>query len=187
MRYNLIGKTYGLLRVIDPAPKKDVKSRCQYWICECQCGNKKTVRSAHLRQGLTKSCGCLLKRRAGDHPNWGGCGEISGDFFWSIVAHAKQRNISVEITIQQIWDLFLTQNRKCALSGLDLTFQSTSRNRDGSASLDRKDSSKGYSIDNVWWVHKNINTMKWDFSVEEFKFYCKRVSEIAEREYSLKT
>jgi hypothetical protein len=57
---------------------------------------------------------------------------------------------------------------------------------DGTASLDRIDNSKGYIVGNVWWVHKDINTMKMDFPLEQFRSYCKRVSEIAEREYSLK-
>lgn len=32
-----------------------------HWICQCKCGNIKTVSSYSLRGGLTKSCGCLNK------------------------------------------------------------------------------------------------------------------------------
>jgi len=31
----------------------------QYWLCECDCGNIKTYRLSHIKQGRTKSCGCL--------------------------------------------------------------------------------------------------------------------------------
>ena len=31
------------------------------WRCECECGNEKVVRSAHLRSGKTTSCGCYRK------------------------------------------------------------------------------------------------------------------------------
>lgn len=34
------------------------------------------------------------------------------------------------------------------------------------------DSTKVYTIDNVQWVHKNINIMKWDISQEEFINWC---------------
>lgn len=29
------------------------------WLCECDCGNKKEVLASNLKNGLTKSCGCL--------------------------------------------------------------------------------------------------------------------------------
>lgn len=31
------------------------------WLCKCDCGNTKIVTLPHLRQGLTRSCGCLFK------------------------------------------------------------------------------------------------------------------------------
>ena len=30
-----------------------------YWKCVCECGNTKTINGGHLRNGHTKSCGCL--------------------------------------------------------------------------------------------------------------------------------
>lgn len=47
------GNTYGLLKVIERDPEK-----IDFWICECQCGKKTSVRGAHLRSGHTQSCGC---------------------------------------------------------------------------------------------------------------------------------
>lgn len=29
------------------------------WLCKCDCGNTKIVKGNHLREGATKSCGCL--------------------------------------------------------------------------------------------------------------------------------
>lgn len=29
------------------------------WLCKCDCGNEKIIRSKSLRLGLTRSCGCL--------------------------------------------------------------------------------------------------------------------------------
>jgi hypothetical protein len=42
--------------------------------------------------------------------------------------------------------------------------------------LDRIDSSKGYIVGNVQWVHKHVNVMKNIFSQEMFIFICNQVS-----------
>ena len=49
------------------------------------------------------------------------------------------------------------------------------RHNKSTASLDRIDSSKGYTIDNIQWLHKDINKMKWDFSQEKFLELCKKI------------
>ena len=57
---DLIGQKFGRLFVIsmsDIRTKGDPKSI--HWLCRCDCGNEVTVRGSSLRQGLTKSCGCL--------------------------------------------------------------------------------------------------------------------------------
>lgn len=30
-----------------------------YWMCQCDCGNQKEIAASNLKQGYTKSCGCL--------------------------------------------------------------------------------------------------------------------------------
>ena len=44
-------------------------------------------------------------------------------------------------------------------------------------SLDRIDSTKGYTIDNVQWVHKYINLMKHQLTQQQFIDFCKKVVE----------
>jgi hypothetical protein len=56
MLNNLKGKVFGKLKVIDIAPRTCTKT---YWICECECGVIKTIRSDSLVSGNTTSCGCL--------------------------------------------------------------------------------------------------------------------------------
>lgn len=38
-----------------------------YWLCVCDCGNETTVSGDKLRQGWTKSCGCLQREHLGDY------------------------------------------------------------------------------------------------------------------------
>ena len=43
------------------------------------------------------------------------------------------------------------------------------------ASLDRIDSSKGYQPGNVWWVHKRVNRLKNDFSMDELLYWSRAI------------
>lgn len=80
--------------------------------------------------------------------------------------------------------MFLKQNRRCAISGLELTFDYLGNRADWkhsetckiTASLDRIDSSKGYVEGNVQWVHKRINIMKNDVPQSEFIEWCRTVA-----------
>lgn len=57
---DLTGQKYGRLTVIKESEPKNNK---RYWDCRCECGNEKTVEMNQLRQGKTKSCGCLHKEK----------------------------------------------------------------------------------------------------------------------------
>lgn len=41
------------------------------------------------------------------------------------------------------------------------------------ASLDRKDNKLGYEEGNVWWVHKMVNRLKNNYSLEELLYWSK--------------
>lgn len=53
---DLTGQRFGRLTVLH---RVEPKSYPIYWVCQCDCGKIKNIRSSNLTQGLTKSCGCL--------------------------------------------------------------------------------------------------------------------------------
>lgn len=55
---DLTGKKFGMLTVIG---LQDTDSRKTYWVCQCDCGNIKVVRSDSLKSGAIRSCGCMKK------------------------------------------------------------------------------------------------------------------------------
>ena len=56
---DLTGQKFGRLTVISKGEKPShVKSKATYWICQCECGNVKTIIGTTLRNGATTSCGC---------------------------------------------------------------------------------------------------------------------------------
>lgn len=63
VKQDLKGITYGRLTVIEQAEdyidKRNIKA--SMWKCKCVCGNIVNVRGTYLKNGHTKSCGCLVK------------------------------------------------------------------------------------------------------------------------------
>lgn len=149
----------------------------KFFLCKCECGNEVIVSIDKLNSGHTKSCGCLKKKTAASHPSWKGYEEISQSFWSKLQSHAKERGRKVKINMEYAWKKFLSQNRKCALSGLELKFNKNRKSSEGTASLDRIDSSKDYEEGNVQWVHKHINKMKQSFNDEYFIQMCQKVTE----------
>jgi len=57
---NMIDKKFHKLEVIEETYRpKHVKTPTKYFICQCECGNIKTVSGGNLRSGQVKSCGCI--------------------------------------------------------------------------------------------------------------------------------
>lgn len=53
---DLTNKKFGRLTAIQKASSKSNKT---YWLCKCDCGNKKEIQTSHLTSGAIQSCGCL--------------------------------------------------------------------------------------------------------------------------------
>lgn len=74
---------------------------------------------------------------------------------------AKKKGLEFSITIEDILMPDL-----CPLLGLKLSFSDFGL-RYNSPSLDRKDSSKGYTKDNIWVISSRANILKNDAKLEE--------------------
>ena len=159
----------------------------------CDCGARCTRRLDHLMSGRTKSCkSCSAKRTAKEHPmpssaNY--CGDLGKTFFSRFKIGADLRGLSFNITQEYVWDLFVKQNYKCALSGVPINLSTKIRNSAPdysvfTASLDRIDSSIGYEVGNVRWVHKAINRLKTNMSDEDFITWCSLVCNHANQQPS---
>lgn len=55
---DIIGKQFGRLKVLRESKARN-KRREVYWACLCSCGKEKNINGCDLRNGNTKSCGCL--------------------------------------------------------------------------------------------------------------------------------
>lgn len=100
---------------------------------------------------------------------------------------AKERDLEWSLDPKYLWELYLAQGGKCAISGVPILLTTKidqNNNLDRSehtASLDRIDNSVGYVVGNVQWVHKTINRIRRELTITDFVKWCKLVSEYAEQ------
>ena len=184
---DITGKQFSSLTATDKR-----RSRVKYGslrgetLFKCECGNEKWLQRDSVIHGAIKSCGCLrLKKRDAKNVRLKESGiGISHQMFSLLKHRASRRGIPFEVTIEEVWSLFVRQEFRCAMTGHTLEMPTVKylspRNNsmcdvDGGvkyASLDRIDSERGYVIDNVQWVWAPINIMKWNLKNNGFVSIC---------------
>ena len=173
---DLTGKRFGKWLVLRKDENCD--KRFTFWACKCECGIEKSVYNSHLSLGKSLSC-----RRCSNHKHKG---RLNSRIWGRIKYGAKKRNLILDLGESDkeskgfLYDLlYREQSCRCALTGLPIGISNTIKGDwcgETTASLDRIDSKKGYTKDNVQWVHKWINLMKQDLDQEEFITFCEAVT-----------
>lgn len=194
---SLVGKQFGSLKVIKwlSGKERDQRNFSAALQCQCICGNIVNIKSSNLTNGNTKSCGCKKKeyvsrnqkRKYFEKINDNSCpidyienNKIPLRMFSKCRLSAIQRDIKFDLEIYDLEKQWIKQNGKCALTGQSLYFGkyvTKNNNTDTNASIDRIDSTKRYTIDNIQWVLKDINIMKMALSQDIFISLCKQVAD----------
>lgn len=81
-----LGNKFGRLTVLS-LDRKD-KNNKKYYLCECECGNKKVIRSDSLTSGKTISCGCY-NREVNSNRKGEKVKDITGQVFGRLTAVYK--------------------------------------------------------------------------------------------------
>ena len=176
---DLTGKVVGYLRAV-----RSLGRSTKYgvlWEVHCRCGTKLEMEAAVFTKkpkritGIPKSCGCYQQQNRSHR--YKGVGNLSMTRWLNIRKHATVKGLCFEITIEYAWELLLRQGWRCALSGVELTMSPRDMLKENTnASLDRIDSTKGYEVGNVQWVHKVVNDLKSNMPEEEFINWCQRIA-----------
>lgn len=121
-------------------------------------------------QGKIYSPTDITIEKRDEKKGWKGYGNISGRYWNQLRQNAQDRGITFDIDIKETWELFLSQQGRCKLSGYPLCFQHAGEQNfcNQTASLDRIDPSIAYFQNNIQWVHKNVNKIKWKLSNDCF-------------------
>lgn len=178
----MINQKVGYLTIMAKISKISSQSIRQFYVCKCDCGKIVERQVSYITKSSTTnrilSCGCKHpnKKLGNQSATWRGCGQVSAGYIDSLKIRAKRKNIEFNITPKYMWELFVKQDQKCAISGVVITL-SESRRTDQimTASIDRIDPTKGYIEGNVQWVHVTINYMKHALTNDEFLDWCKIV------------
>jgi hypothetical protein len=157
--------------VLDWVPEK--KGHSLMYKVRCLNCNKEFSKAKHTF-GLYR---CQCYKTVNGAYNYQGYKSISSIYFKSCKAGAKIRNYEFSITKEFMWELWEKQKGMCALSGMPLKIERNYKKmKNMTASLDRIKNDKGYTEDNVQWIHKDINRMKNIFDNNYFIKICKLIS-----------
>lgn len=84
---DLSGKKFGRWTVLRRAPRKDKTGI--YWFCECACGTLRVVNGASLKNGCSKSCGCLRNERVRERLSPSNSVDLAGKKFGRLTVLGK--------------------------------------------------------------------------------------------------
>jgi len=137
---------------------------------------KSIVRKALEKHGITIREKTYSQKQEDFHNRQRSHHTIPGRFFHSVKCQAKRRNIDFNITIEDIWDKYEEQGGLCAMTKTPIAFKKTKEKQNcQTVSVDRIDSEEGYTKDNIWLVHKDINIMKNQFTLEYLYEQCELI------------
>jgi len=166
---DLTNQKIGKLQIIGLSNKKAGRERL--WKCQCECGKNILMRTYALNKRGTLSCGCYRIEKISNS-----YGKISGVWYGKIKGNAQKRKLEFNVSIEFLNDLLEKQNFKCAISGLPIKIEMGRTNKITTASLDRVDNTKPYTEDNVQFLHKHVNYMKWTHKQDYFIKLCHKIS-----------
>lgn len=142
-------------------------------LVRCVCGFEREVDATKFVQfpRICKDC----TRRAQTGPlagNWQGGRNTPLTTYNKFKRSAARRSIEWCLTIEDLDDLYDRQRGLCAMSEQEISWDHGKNGKRGNASLDRIDSARGYTTDNVQLITKSLNIAKQSFKYEDFVGMC---------------
>jgi hypothetical protein len=168
------GEKFNKLTVIGKSTRKD-SNRNTYYICKCDCGKECEIRGCFLRNGHTKSCGCLNSKEPGQ-VSW-------NKVFLDYKYKASKRRLSFHLSFEQFKELaslnctycgkeprlFNTYVKNNSLPNREeVTKNMMDRSWIKFNGIDRIDNAKGYEKENCAPCCTMCNSFKTDYNKEEF-------------------
>ena len=165
------GERFGHWEVLGPrqadrSPAGKARTR---WLCFCTlCGKtEKWVLPGNLRSGSNNSCGCHRRSHGGLSSKARTVdGKTPVPYYLWLRAKERAAKFGREFTIQ-VADIQIPDT--CPLLGIVIQTGTGAKGAQSgsSPSLDRIDSSRGYTPDNIWTISLKANRMKSDATFAE--------------------
>lgn len=141
-----------------------------------KCGESKSTDSFYYRKDgyrikQCKSCQNSLRAYY----------DLPGNMIWNAKARAKNKGWAFELKREDIFVMQRRQNNKCALTGWELDWEPAYSGKRRApfrrVSIDRIDSSGGYTLDNVQLVCDGVNRIKSTYTQEIFIEMCRAIAQ----------
>ena len=134
---DITGQTFGKLTVLKEAGRNS-ENRAT-WVCKCECGKEAIVIGKSLRQGHTKSCGCIVnKHNMTDTPTWTTWRAMMRRCYETTFKHYSRYGAR-GILVQESWHEFVN-------------FYNDMGERPDGTSLDRINNDGNYEVTNCRWA-----------------------------------
>jgi hypothetical protein len=169
-RFNLVGQRFGRLLVL-----RDVgthpRSRKSQWEAVCDCGAQKVFLGTRLTSGQTKSCGCLLKDRLRELKSLPSGIAAKNQVWRRYQKDAVRRNLPWNLSFEDFHCLTGNPCHYCdALPSNEFGWRNDASYNGTFVynGIDRKDNSKGYTLDNVVSACNTCNKAKRTMTYDQF-------------------
>lgn len=90
-------------------------------------------------------------------------------------SRAMDKSLPFTITKEDILTIWKSQNGKCAISGLDMTYELGEGRTYTNVSIDQVSPSKGYTVDNIQLVCMAVNQLKSDLDMDTILTLCSAI------------
>lgn len=96
---------------------------------------------------------------------------------WLSARDRSKRNLNIKfsITLDDLKALWIKQSGKCALSGIDMTYELQEGRTPTNISIDKIDRNRGYTPENIQLVCMACNQIKSDMNMEQVYRFCKAI------------
>lgn len=168
-RIDLEGKRFGMLIALKYSHTERKRAM---WLCQCDCGVKKCVRSAYLLNGDTTSCRCYRRNRRKHEPHISTAAIIFSN-----------RYSDSDLTFEQFLEM---SQKNCHYCGAPPSNKTNPYKHNPNKprweeywwewnGLDRIDNTRAHTLDNVVPCCPQCNYGRNDYSVNEFLEWIDRV------------
>lgn len=145
-----------------------------YFLFECDCGVKKVILGSQVKSGNTKSCGCLSRevKKSKLLPQNKG---VINQIILGYKHHAKRRGFTWNLSFDDVSSII---RKPCHYCGKRNSNKKITKNcKDGFLynGIDRVNSLKNYTIDNVVPCCDYCNKAKGNKTKQEFLSWVKRI------------
>ena len=145
----------------------------------CDCGREKIISAEAVISGNTKSCGCLSRETKAAKALPGHIGAMRQVILQDYKRAGKRRKWM--LTEDEFYHISQKNCFYCSIPPTNIRHGVSTSHDFIYNGLDRIDSSKEYTLDNVVACCKKCNIAKNDMSLSEFHDWVKRISAMAEQ------